>query len=327
MNSADAAFKDLIERVLLTGTRTSNRTGIDTIGVFGHQMRFDLTEGFPALTTKKLAWKSVIAELLWFLEGSDDERRLAELTYGRDRSELVGKHTIWTANADAQGRDLGYYNGDDAKFLGPIYGVQWRSWPKTGRFATVTGRSVETGTVDQLSDVIQKLRNSPDDRRIILTAWNPEYIPEKEDFQSDDAKYGRRVTGKMSLPPCHCFAQFRVYNGVLNCLMYQRSCDIGLGVPFNIASYAALTHILARETGLKVGEFVHSLGDAHIYVNHIKALQQQISQEPFPLPKLVIDDAFSLTDTLRGETPLNGASMFKLDGYQSHATIKMDMAV
>lgn len=307
MNSADAAFKDLIERVLLTGTRTSNRTGIDTIGVFGHQMRFDLTEGFPALTTKKLAWKSVIAELLWFLEGSDDERRLAELTYGKDRSELVGKHTIWTANADAQGVQLGYYNGDDAKFLGPIYGVQWRSWTSPNNKA---GKHNDLNiVVDQITSVLQALRTNPDDRRIILTAWDPGELD------------------RMSLPPCHCFAQFRVYNGVLNCLMYQRSCDIGLGVPFNIASYAALTHILARETGLKVGEFVHSLGDAHIYVNHIKALQQQISQEPFPLPKLVIDDAFSLTDTLRGETPLNGASMFKLDGYQSHATIKMDMAV
>ena len=307
MNSADAAFKDLIERVLLTGTRTSNRTGIDTIGVFGHQMRFDLTEGFPALTTKKLAWKSVIAELLWFLEGSDDERRLAELTYGKDRSELVGKHTIWTANADAQGVQLGYYNGDDAKHLGPIYGVQWRSWvspnPKASKHNDL---NVVT---DQIESILRALRTNPDDRRIILTAWNAGELD------------------RMSLPPCHCFAQFRVYNGVLNCLMYQRSCDIGLGVPFNIASYAALTHILARETGLQVGEFIHSLGDAHIYVNHIEALQQQISQEPFPLPKLVIDPNFNLTATLLGETPLNGASMFKLDGYQSHATIKMDMAV
>ena len=309
MNNADKQYLELVNQILLTGVRVPNRTGTDTISIFGHQMRFDLNEGFPALTTKKLAWKSVIAELLWFMEGSDDERRLAELTYGRPREELVGRNTIWTANADAQGRDLGYANGDDVKGLGPVYGVQWRDWPKTGRFATVTGRSVETGTVDQLSDVISKLRNSPDDRRIILSAWNVGEIH------------------RMALPPCHCFAHFRVYNGVLSCLMYQRSCDIGLGVPFNIASYAALTHILAREAGLRVGEFVHSLGDAHIYVNHIEALQQQISQEPFPLPKLVIDDAFSLTDTLRGETPLNGASMFKLDGYQSHATIKMDMAV
>ena len=305
MNNADAQYTKLVEDILATGERVPNRTGIDTLSLFGYQMRFNLNEGFPALTTKKLAWKSVVAELLWFLEGSDDERRLAEITYGRPRAEIVDRTTIWTANADAQGVQLGYYNGDDAKRLGPIYGVQWRSWTTP----YYDDGDLRIAVRDQIQEVLRALRTNPDDRRIILSAWNAGELDQ------------------MALPPCHCFAQFRVYNGRLHCLMYQRSCDVGLGVPFNIASYALLTHILAREVGLGVGDFVHTLGDAHIYVNHIDALKGQIALEPFPLPKLIVDENFSLTETLLGNTPLDAAKAFKLEGYQHHETVKMDMAV
>lgn len=302
---ADIIYNTLIEHILSNGELVSNRTGIDTLSVFGYQMRFDLNEGFPALTCKKLAWKACVGELLWFLEGSDDERRLAEITYGRDRSELVGRNTIWTANADAQGVQLGYYNGDDAKRLGPIYGVQWRSWTTP----YYDDGDLRIAVRDQIQEVLRALRTNPDDRRIILSAWNAGELDQ------------------MALPPCHCFAQFRVYNERLHCLMYQRSCDVGLGVPFNFASYALLTHILAREVGLGVGDFVHTLGDAHIYVNHINALKEQITREPFPMPKLIIDEKFILSDVLAGKTPPEAVSYFKLNGYQSHETLKMDMAV
>lgn len=306
---ADKIYTDLVGHILENGERVSNRTGIDTLSVFGYQMRFDLREGFPALTTKKLAWKACVGELLWFLEGSDDERRLAEITYGRDRKELVGKSTIWTANADAQGRDLGYPNNDEVKGLGPVYGVQWRNW-RADRIGT-DRRGIGHGrfTCDQIVELLHKLRTNPDDRRLIVSAWNVGFIP------------------VMALPPCHVMCQFRVINGCLNCQMYQRSCDVGLGVPFNIASYALLTHIIAREVGLEVGEFIHTLGDAHIYVNHIEPLRLQLKNEPFPMPKLIIEENFSLVDTLEGETPLNAVSSFKLDGYKSHESIKMDMAV
>lgn len=303
---ADKQYFKLVNDILTNGVLTKNRTSMDTLSVFGYQMRFNLSEGFPALTSKKLAWKACVGELLWFLEGSDDERRLAEITYGRDRSELVGRNTIWTANADAQGVQLGYYNGDDVKRLGPIYGVQWRNW---GAWTQYGGGARPGEGCDQVTELLNKLRTNPDDRRIILSAWNVEELRD------------------MALPPCHVMSQYRVIDGRLNCLMYQRSCDVGLGVPFNIASYALLTHILAREVGLEVGDFVHTLGDAHIYVNHIDALQEQLLREPFPMPKLIIEEKFSLDDTLRGKTPLNAVNSFKLDGYRSHDTIKMDMAV
>lgn len=304
---ADTVYMDLVEHILTHGERCSNRTGVDTYAVFGYQMKFDLREGFPALTTKKLAWKACVAELLWFLEGSNDERRLAELTYGRDRSELVGRNTIWTANADAQGVDLGYYNGEDSKRLGPIYGVQWRAWSGPIDYSN---QALEVGpAVDQISLILEKLRTNPDDRRIILSAWN---VAELD---------------SMALPPCHCFAQFRVLNGRLNCQLYQRSGDVGLGVPFNIASYALLTHIFAREVGLEVGEFTHTLGDAHVYVNHQDALLAQRRNTPFPMPKLIINKNFILNDVLDGNTPLDATKLFILDGYKSHETIKMGMAV
>lgn len=310
---ADKQYLDLVEDILTNGELVENRTGVDTLSVYGRMMRFDLSSGFPALTTKRLAWKAVVGELLWFLEGSDDERRLAELTFGRVREELVGSSTIWSANADKQGRDLGYEQTDAYRGLGPVYGVQWRKWakkiPLNNDLPDDYAKRCRTEYIDQIGQILTQLRDNPNDRRIILSAWNVGDI--------DD----------MALPPCHCFAQFRVYGNRLNCLMYQRSCDVGLGVPFNIASYALLTHILAREVGLEVGEFVHTLGDAHIYVNHIEALKQQLAQESFPMPKLVIDDNFILADTLSGKTSLDAVKWFKLDNYQCHKTIKMAMAV
>ena len=181
---ADKIYTDLVDHILTNGERCANRTGIDTLAVFGYQMRFDLREGFPALTTKKLAWKPCVGELLWFLEGSDDERRLAEITYGKPRADLVGKSTIWTANANAQGRDLGYTNNDEVKGLGPVYGVQWRQW--TG-YVDYSRPWTQVGpAIDQVSIILEKLRTNPDDRRIILSACNPTNIPEYNDYQTDD---------------------------------------------------------------------------------------------------------------------------------------------
>ena len=184
---ADKQYFKLVNDILTNGVLTKNRTSMDTLSVFGYQMRFNLSEGFPALTSKKLAWKACVGELLWFLEGSDDERRLAEITYGRDRSELVGRNTIWAANADAQGVALGYHNGDDAKHLGPVYGVQWRKWIAP-YIDDATGFHVVT---DQIALILEKLRTKPDDRRIILSAWNPTNIPEYEDYQTDDDLYNK----------------------------------------------------------------------------------------------------------------------------------------
>lgn len=293
-------YQELVNKILSEGVDVSDRTGVGTKSLFGYQMRFNLKEGFPAVTTKKLAWKSVVAELLWFLEGSTDERRLAELTYGKPRDELVGKTTIWTANADKQGVDLGHYNDEYIKELGPVYGFNWRHFDYY---------SVSVSGVDQVQQIIKQIKTSPDSRRIILTAWNPLLI--------DD----------MALPPCHLLSQFRVVNGSLSCQMYQRSADVGLGVPFNIASYALLTHIIARETGLEVGDYIHTIGDAHIYNNHIEAIKQTLDREPFPLSTLRIDDGFDLQEGLQHRFPNDAAKMFVLDGYRHHTEIKMQMAV
>lgn len=261
-------------------------------------MRFDLSAGFPAVTTKKLAWKAVVGELLWFLEGSTDERRLAELTFGKDRTELVGKSTIWTANADTQGKALGYLNNDFYKELGPVYGFQWRKF---------CGTSSKHG--DQVTEIIEQIRTNPDSRRIILSAWNPLQTPD------------------MALPPCHYAAQFRVINGKLSCMLTQRSGDAFLGIPFNIASYALLTHIFARESGLEVGELIHTIGDAHIYFNHFDQVREQLSREEYPLPQLNISDDFSLTRGLFDEYRIDETKHFKLTNYKSHDTIKAIMAV
>jgi len=266
-------------------------------------MRFNLEAGFPAVTTKKLAWKSVVGELIWFIEGSTDERRLAELTYAKDRTELVGRNTIWTANADAQGKALGYTNNDLKKELGPVYGYQWRnfgglSWARDG-----------AGGFDQIEWLLNEIRTNPDSRRLILSAWSADQI------------------SLMALPPCHTFAQFRVYNGRLSCQMYQRSADAFLGVPFNIASYALLTHIIARECELEVGDFVHTIGDAHIYHNHFDQVKKQLDREEYPLPSLRIENDFILSDGLKHGFNLDTVDMFTLTNYQHHDTIKALMAV
>ena len=256
-------------------------------------MRFDLQKGFPAVTTKKLAWKSVVGELLWFLEGSTDERRLAEITHSKYREDLENTKTIWTANADKQGIALGYTNNNVCKELGPIYGKQWRNF----------------NGIDQIKHIISEIKHNPNSRRIILSAWNIKEVP------------------KMVLPPCHTLVQFRVINNKLNCLLYQRSCDMGLGANFNQASYALLTHIIARECDLEVGTFVHSIGDAHIYSNHLKALNTQTSRELFELPMLYINSAFDLQKVLDKGCSLTNVNDFKLINYEHHPPIKMDMAV
>lgn len=296
-------YQQLIKDILETGETVNDRTGIGTRSIFGYQIRFNLQDGFPAVTTKKLAWKAVVGELLWFLEGSTDERRLAELTYGKHRSELVGKHTIWTANADNQGRNLGYVNNDTTKLLGPVYGFQWREF---GGHSWI--RDHGEG-FDQIKWLINEIRTNPDSRRLILSAWSADQIH------------------LMALPPCHTLSQFRVYNGRLNCQMYQRSADVGLGVPFNIASYALLTHILAREMNLEVGDYVHTIGDAHIYTNHIDQMKEIVTREPYDLPTLKIDNSFDLNQGLDSKFNIDCASMFTLDGYKYHPEIKMAMAV
>jgi thymidylate synthase len=216
---------------------------------FGYQMRFDLQEGFPAVTTKKLAWKAMVSELLWFLEGSNDERRLAEILYEDKRDNLEDKNTIWTQNANAEyWKQKSKFSGD----VGRIYGVQWRDF----------------NGVDQLKNLIEGLKKDPDSRRHILTAWNPAELH------------------NMSLPPCHAFSQFYVSNNKLSCQLYQRSCDMFLGVPFNIASYSILIHIIAKECGYEVGEFIHSLGDFHIYEEHFEQVKIQLTREPKKLPIL-----------------------------------------
>jgi thymidylate synthase len=298
------ALRDVLE----TGTRRDDRTGVGTISRFGMQQRYDLSQGFPAITTKKLAWKSVVGELLWMIEGSGDERRLAEITHGtRD-----GVVTIWTPNAMAPyWKPQAKYEGD----LGRIYGVQWRRWraikPRQpeGSFKDSfgityrrVGNNVEVKEIDQLIQLIEGIRIDPYGRRHILTAWNPGELD------------------KMSLPPCHCFAQFYVADGRLSCQMYQRSCDMFLGVPFNIASYSLLTHMIAQVCDLQVGEFVHVLGDAHIYLDHVKQVNEQLKREPLPAPTLWLNPSikditkFTMDD-------------IQLYGYRHHEPIKAKMAV
>ncbi|HPF80307.1 thymidylate synthase [Nostocoides australiense] len=260
-------YLDLMQRVLDEGVERPDRTGTGTLGVFGHQMRFDLADGFPVVTTKKLHLRSIFGELLWFLRGDTNVRWLQERGI-----------TIWDEWADE--------NGD----LGPVYGHQWRSWP------TPDGRSV-----DQIAAVIESIRTNPSSRRHIVSAWNVADVD------------------KMALPPCHTMFQFHVAQGRLSCQLYQRSADIFLGVPFNIASYALLTHLVAQQTGLEVGDFVHTLGDAHLYLNHLDQAREQLAREPFPLPTLRLTpresiDAYELED-------------IELVGYQAHPSIKAPIAV
>jgi thymidylate synthase len=296
-------YHELLEDILLNGEEKDDRTGVGTYSVFGRQLRFNLEEGFPAITTKKLAWKACVGELLWFLEGSSDERRLAEITHGNSE----GKVTIWTPNA------LAPYWKPKAKFegdLGRVYGVQWRKWQKnTERWnfgkAHLGGDrvAVDRTEIDQVKNLVDGLKNDPTGRRHILTAWN---VAEMD---------------QMALPPCHVMSQFYVSkNGKLSCHMYQRSVDVFLGLPFNIASYALLTHMLAQVCGYTVGELIISTGDTHIYKDHIDQVKEQLSREAFPNPTLWLNsdikdiDKFTIND-------------IKLVNYESHGTIKANMAV
>lgn len=268
------------------GEEKTDRTGTGTVSLFGHQSRYNLQDGFPAVTTKKLAWKSVVSELLWFLEGSTDERRLSEILHGtRD----INKKTIWTANADNQGVALGYTNTETVKDLGPVYGKQW----------------VDFGGINQIEWAINEIKTNPDSRRIIVSAWNPPEID------------------KMALPPCHTLFQFYVTNGKLSCQMYQRSADMFLGVPFNIASYSLLVHIIANICDLEVGTFVHTIGDAHIYQNHATQVNEQLARTPMDLPTLNISKKFaSLSDVIE-----SSVEDYQLLDYNPMSSIKAPMAV
>lgn len=287
-------YHDCLKLILETGTDRDDRTGTGTRGLFGLQMRFDLSKGFPAVTTKKLAWKAVVSELLWFIEGSGDERRLKEILHGDPKSE---KSTIWTDNANAE-----YWVKSGLKKhpqdLGRIYGTQWRQWR-----TPVAGVSrLSLLIIDQLTELIKGIKADPYSRRHILTAWNPGEL------------------SMMALPPCHCFAQFYVADGKLSCQMYQRSADMFLGVPFNIASYALFTHMIAQACDLEVGELVHVLGDAHIYKDHFDQVKEQLGREEYPLPTLKLNpnvkDLFKFT---MGD--------ISLENYQSHEAIKAKMSV
>jgi thymidylate synthase len=294
-------YLNALQEVLNKGTVRDDRTGVGTISLFGMQQRYDLTESFPAVTTKRLAWKACVGELLWMIEGSGDERRLAEITHG-----APGGVTIWTPNAYAPyWRPRAQYDGD----LGRVYGVQWRHWrqyreQKEMGTAHLGGTRVaaDRHEVDQLLNLINGIQQDPHGRRHILSAWNPGEL---------DA---------MALPPCHVLAQFYVSNGRLSCQMYQRSCDMFLGVPFNIASYSLLTAMIAQVCGLAVGEFVHVLGDAHIYLNHVEQVKEQLTREPLPAPTLWLNP--DITDI----TKFSMADI-RLDGYQSHDAIRAEMAV
>lgn len=296
-------YLDALQFVLDNGVTKTDRTGTGTVSVFGMQQRYNLADSFPAVTTKKLAWKSVVSELLWFIEGSGDENRLREILHGSRDPE---KATIWTANATAP-----YWTSKHKNFppkgpqypgdLGRVYGVQWRHWQAKDKTLDGPSRLVYR-EVDQLAKLIEDIQRDPNGRRHILTAWNPAEL--------DD----------MALPPCHVFSQFYVADGRLSCQMYQRSCDMFLGVPFNIASYSLLTHMIAQVCGLGVGEFVHVLGDAHIYLNHVKQVKEQLEREPLPAPQLMLNplcttiDQFTMAD-------------ITLDGYTSHPPITAEMAV
>ncbi len=261
-------YLDLLKKVKEDGAFKSDRTGTGTYSIFGHQMRFDLQEGFPVLTTKKLHLKSIIHELLWFLAGDTNVKYLRE-----------NGVRIWDDWADE--------NGD----LGPVYGYQWRSWP-----------APNGGHIDQISKLVEQIKNNPDSRRLIVTAWNPAEVD------------------NMALPPCHCLFQFYVANGTLSCQLYQRSADIFLGVPFNIASYALLTLMLAQVCNLKPGEFVHSFGDAHLYANHLEQADLQLSRETGPLPTMSLNKNIESIFDFKFED-------FNLDGYEAAPNIAAPIAV
>lgn len=271
-------YLDLVQHVMENGCQKGDRTGTGTKSVFGYQMRFDLNEGFPMVTTKKLHLKSIIYELLWFLKGDTNIKYLQE-----------NGVKIWDAWADA--------NGD----LGPVYGHQWRNW--------------NSEEIDQISELIKELKTNPNSRRMLVSAWNPSVLPDTTKSFDENV-----ANNKAALPPCHAFFQFYVSDGKLSCQLYQRSADIFLGVPFNIASYALLTMMIAQVCDLEPGEFIHTFGDAHIYNNHFEQLELQLSREPKPLPKMILNPnikdifAFDFDD-------------FTLEGYEPHPLIKGSVAV
>ena len=285
-------YLSALEHIFKEGKDRKDRTGIGTRGIFGHQLRFDLRNNFPAVTTKKLAWRSVVSELLWFLEGETDERRLAEIHYGQSREELKEKKTIWTANADKQGKELGYKNTETIKELGPVYGNQWRSWKGKDK------------NVDQIKDVLKSLSQDPYSRRHIVSAWNAGEVQ------------------KMALPPCHTMFQFHVQGGELSCQMYQRSADMFLGVPFNIASYSLLTCIMAQLLNMTPGDFVWTGGDCHIYQNHFDQVREQIKRSPKPLPTISMPKFNTISDVI-----MANPKDFKLNDYDPMESIKAPMAV
>ena len=273
-------YLEALKHCYVFGTDVKSRAG-EVRKAFGYQMRFDLKKGFPAMTTKKLAWKAVVSELLWFLEGSNDERRLAEILYNEKRENLRDKKTIWTQNANSSyWKDKSKFEGD----VGRIYGVQWRDF----------------NGVDQIKKLIEGIKEDPDGRRHILSAWNPADLH------------------LMSLPPCHAFSQFFVSNKKLSCQLYQRSCDMFLGVPFNIASYSLFLHLIATECSLEVGEFIHTLGDYHIYHEHFEAINIQMNRKVYSLPKLDFDKKNIFEYSLKD---------FSLINYNPHPTIKATMNV
>lgn len=293
MTHPEDAYLNALKEILDTGEHRPDRTGVGTISKFGLQLKFDLEQGFPAITTKRLAWKSVVSELLWFIEGSGDENRLKEILYG---SRSSTESTIWSGNANAgYWRPKARFKGD----LGRVYGVQWRSW----RAPVFGANRMAVKHIDQLQLLINGIKKDPYGRRHILSAWNPGELD------------------IMALPPCHVMSQFYVGNGnKLSCHMYQRSADMFLGVPFNIASYALLTHMIAQVCDLSVGELIISFGDAHIYENHLEQVREQLSREPLVLP------------TLELNKDINDVTKFtmqdiKLVDYHCYAIIKAPMAV
>ena len=274
-------YLNLLQHILDTGTDKGDRTGTGTRSVFGYQMRFDLGRGFPLLTTKQVHLRSIIHELLWFIAGDTN------IAY-------LNKHgvTIWDEWADAQGE------------LGPVYGAQWRSWP-----------AADGSTIDQLDELMTNLRERPDSRRHILSAWNPAVLPDETQSPQANASAGRQA-----LPPCHTLFQFYVAQGRLSCQLYQRSADVFLGVPFNIASYSLLTLMMAQVLDLAPGDFVHTLGDAHIYSNHHEQVREQLGREPFPLPVMRLNQAVSRLEDFRFED-------FELLDYRCHPAIRAPIAV
>jgi thymidylate synthase len=274
-------YLQLMRHVLETGTKKEDRTGTGTISIFGYQMRFDLNQGFPLVTTKKCHLRAIIHELLWFLKGETNIAYLSE-----------NNVKIWDEWATDEGE------------LGPVYGKQWRSW-----------EGADGLVIDQISELIQQIKQNPDSRRLIVSAWNPSVLPDTQFSPKENAQQGRQA-----LPPCHTMFQFYVLNGKLSCQLYQRSGDVFLGVPFNIASYALLTMMIAQVCDLQVGDFIHTFGDAHLYVNHLEQAALQLTRQPFPLPNMVINPSiknifdFTIDD-------------FELINYQAHAHIKAPIAI